>query len=173
MDLGKVRPLNILLQQIRSLSIALFTNVWNLLICQSQYWAGKEKALCDYCVNLKGFSAFFLLKHCQRHNGPEGKVLTFFENPIGQSVPIGWSHSFGRILDWPGIGGLDRIDMDWHAPLGGCQCMPIRSNQPILSQSKANRGTDLDWQGRSQSCIFHANPWECRGQSGANAGLRA
>ena len=87
-----------------------------------------------------------------------GKVLTFFENPIGQSVPIGWSHSFGRILDWPGIGGLDRIDMDWHAPLGGCQCMPIRSNQPILSQSKANRGTDLDWQGRSQSCIFHANP---------------
>ena len=77
----------------------------------------------------------------------QGKVLPFFENPIGQSVPIGWSHSFGRILDWPGIGGLDRIDMDWHAPLGGCQCMAIRSNQPILSQSKANGGTDLDWQG--------------------------
>ena len=77
---------------------------------------------------------------------------------MGQSEPIGQSHSFGRFLDFPGIGGLDRIDMDWHAPLRGCQRMPIRSNQSILGQSKSNGGIDSDWQDRSQSCIFNANP---------------
>ena len=42
---------------------------------------------------------------------PMGKVLPFFENPIGQSVPIGWSHSLA--VFWIGLGLADWTGLTW------------------------------------------------------------